>query len=148
MGIIALTLDASAKADQALVLWHTDHTQVRILLQTCPKVLFDKDSVIVSSPTATFRYLAKDISKFTYENADVVGLSSTDNARGYQKKGNILYFDKGIKATDITIYSIDGKQVPIQFAHTGNCISVSISDLHSGAYVLNCQGKIVKFLKR
>ena len=148
MGIIALALDVSAKSDQALVLWLTNHTQMRILLQKCPKVLFDKDSVIVSSPAATFRYLAKDISKFTYEDADVVGLGSIDNAHDYQKKGDVLYFDKSVKASDITIYSIDGKRVPIQFVSTGNSISVSISDLPSGAYVLSCQGKTAKFLKR
>lgn len=146
--IIMIPYTTSGQSDKVLVLWHADSTQTRIQLFTRPVILFGKDAVEITSPIATIQYHRNDIVKFTYENNESVSVKDIDGNQPYRQEDDCLYFDKSINASDITLYSHDGKRIPAKFVQTINGMSLPLTNVPSGIYLLSIKSHSFKFIKR
>lgn len=137
-----------AQSNKVLVLWHADSTKTRIQLFTRPVIWFGKDVVDIKSPITTLQYPANSITKFTYENDETLSLKGIDGNPLYKQEGNSLYFDKRINASDISLYSYDGKRMPAKFVQTTSGMSLPLTEVPSGIYLLSVNGQTFKIIKR
>ena len=131
-----------------LVLWHSDGSQTRVELYTRPQVKISTDSVWVTSPVATLKYACSDVLRFTYENVPT-GISSVQQkAKDFQVSNGRIYFSGKAKSSQVHLYSIDGKEQPINVTVTDEGLCMPLSQVQSGTYLLNVNGKTCKFEKK
>lgn len=131
----------------ALVIWHADNTQTRLELSTRPQVTFSTDSVNVVSTSVSLKYAMSDVLRFSYAKVPS-GIQSTNSDLTLRMNGENIYF-VGVNSTDkIKLYSLDGKQMPLNLQPTSIGLCMPLSGLPSGVYLVNVNGRTSKFIKR
>ncbi len=135
-----------AQEIKTLVLWHTDGTTTDVELYTQPNVQFRDEQVIITSPVLNLQYPQQDIARFTYKGTGT-GIDAQIAPSGYSQKDGQLVF-RGLNPTDkVEVYSTNGNLVSTKIFRTGNSITLSLSALPSGVYLLKVNGKTSKFIK-
>ncbi len=135
-----------AQEQSTLVLWHADGTQTRIALYKKPQITFQGENVNIISPVLNLQYPSTNVLKFTYEGKP----SSVDipkNDAYYHQEGECIVFDKSITSNEVALYTSSGTRIPIQIHETGRGLSLSLSNIPSGIYLLSIEGKTIKFAK-
>lgn len=137
----------SRMSAQSLVLWHSDGSTTVIELFNQPLVQFAGDKVLITSPVINLEYDKNDVIRFTYK--DVEDRISTPEARTNieQKDGQII-FHNVTSADKIAIYKADGVRIPVQLSfQRGNAV-LPLSEIPSGVYLFNVNGRTSKFTKK
>ncbi|GEM_PF-1077092 len=140
-----------AQTNSTLVLWHADGTQTRIELFKKPRIYFETwdDSIHIYSDVLDLRYPSANVLKFTYEDVPVpTTIQSLGMASTYHQEGENIYFDRNISPEKIVLYNSNGVSVPVRMRQTERGITLSLSDVPSGVYILSVNGKTSKFMKR
>lgn len=145
--VLLITLLPDLAQAQKLVLWHSNGSTTEIELFNQPLVQFEGDKVLVTSPVINIEYDKKDITRFTYKDIDT-RISTPENKPSIeQKDGKIIFHD--ITSTDkVTIYKADGVRVPAQLYFSGGNATLPLSQLPSGVYLFNVNGRTSKFTKK
>lgn len=131
----------------ALIVNHKDGTQTRVELSTRPNVTFQNDSVNIASTSVTLKYAVADVARFTYENVGS-GILSTKNDATYRMDGDNLYFTGIATADKISLYTAEGKLLPVKLLSSASGFCLSISGLPSGIYLLKVNGRTAKIVKK
>ncbi len=123
---------ASAKS---LVLKMTDGTEVYYLLggETTPVMKIVEGQVVVNADT------------YEFSGIDRFYISATDNPVGIKDMSGTLYTKAG---GTLHIYTLDGKQVQAPTSNVDGIEAVDTNQLPAGAYIINVNGKSIKFLKK
>jgi hypothetical protein len=138
---------AHAQEQSTLVVWHADGTQTRIALYKKPQVTLDGQTVSFKSPVLNLQYPASDVLKFTYEGTPATSVTSPQEETSYSCEGESIYFDPSVTADKVILYTSGGVRVPVQFQQTERGLSLSLSSIPSGVYLLSVDGKTSKFVK-
>ena len=147
-GVIACMFSAKSQAQAVLHLWHADGTSTDVELYTQPKVLFQDNKVLVTSPILSLEYPKSDVLRFTYgNNGEGSKIDSPKADAEFSQQGEKLVF-QGVKNPDeIAIYSTNGIRIPIQLNYSGSKATLSLSSIPSGVYLLSVNGKTTKFTR-
>ena len=140
-----------APESNALVLWHADGTTTFVSLNLMPRVEFVGDKLSITSSVLDMEYPRTDILRFTYKynKGDIhVGIGQTARESvDYRRDGDRLVF-KGISSADnVAVFSSDGKQVPAMITESAEGVTLSLSSILKGVYILSVNGKSVKFTR-
>ena len=141
--------DAPKPEPRTLVLWHVDGTTTDVALSNMPKVEFTKDKVRITSFILDMEYPRTDIIRFTYKGGEdiQVGIDQASQAPDFIREGDRLIFH-GVRSADkVTIYTIDGKRVPARLTESAEGVTLSLSSITRGVYILNVNGKTSKFTR-
>lgn len=143
---LTATLLHAQNAPTALVLWHTDGSLSRILLSENPKITFANDMISVKGETSSLEFPIKNVPHFYYDNSS--SISSVDAAKtSIRILRDAVVFEGEITQENVRLFSIDGKSQPVNYTKTSTGLSVDITSLNSGAYIININGNTAKFIK-
>ena len=143
-------IDGSQPKFETLVLWHANGKTTEISLSKKPRVTFSADKVLVKGSGINFEYSANDIIKFTYKKEDVVNdIDAPNNEVNFFRDEEHIVFN-GIKSTDeVALYKLNGSRIPVQLIHSDdNKVTLSLSGIPSGIYILKVNGKTTKITKQ
>ena len=144
--LLACSLHSFAQDKATLVLYHADGTTTDIALYLKPRVVFDGDLVRITSTVLDMEYPKSNILRFTYKQ-NVTGISSPKNKADYTRDGDHFVFH-GISSTDeVTVFNSDGISVPVHLSAASDGVTLSISSIPKGVYLLNVNGKTSKFVR-
>lgn len=143
----ALVLAANTLRAQTLVLHHADGTTTDVDLFTTPRIHFQNDKVLITSTVLDMEYSKDDIFRFTYKGIATNIDKPTNNENFKQENDKLVFY--GVKAADnIALYKQNGIRVPVRVQKNGSMITLPLSHLSQGIYILNVNGRTSKFTKR
>ena len=133
-------------AAQTLVLHHADGTTTDVELYTQPRVEFQGDRVIITSPVLDMYDPKDNILRFTYTGG-LLGISSPKAEADYTPEDGRLVFHN-VKATDeVAVYRPNGIRVPVRLMRNGTDAVLPLSEIPQGVYLLFVNGRTSKFTK-
>ena len=146
LALLMFALNASAQNNATLVLWHADGTTTDVALYLKPRVVFDGDLVRITSTILDMEYPKSNILRFSYTGKGS-SISNPQSEASFTRDGDRLIFH-GIGSTDkVAVYNSDGIRVPVQLSAASDGITLSISSIPKGVYVLSVNGKTSKFVR-
>jgi hypothetical protein len=135
---------------ETLVLWHANGNTTEISLSKKPLVTFSADKVVIKGAGINFEYPSNDIIKFTYKKEDVVdNIDAPNNEVNFFRDEEHIVFN-GIKSTDeVALYKLNGSRIPVQLnSSEDNKVTLSLSGIPSGIYILKVNGRTTKITKQ
>lgn len=143
---LALLLVATGLRAQTLVLHHADGTTTDVELYTQPRVEFQNDRVVITSPVLSMDYAREDVLRFTYRGGGL-GIALPKGEAEVSRDGDRLLFH-GIKSTDaVAVYKPNGIRVPVSLTLSGTDAALPLSQIPQGVYLLSVNGKTSKFTR-
>ena len=137
---------AVSQNNATLVLHHADGTTTDVALYLKPRVVFDGDLVRITSTVLDMEYPKSNILRFSYTGKGS-SISNPQSEASFTRDGDRLIFH-GIGSTDkVAVYNSDGIRVPVQLSATSDGVTLSISSIPKGVYVLSVNGKTSKFVR-
>ena len=144
--LLLLAANSRAQGNATLVLWHSDGTQTDIELFTMPQISFSGDQVVITSDVLNMEYPKTNVLRFTFKG-NGTGIKAPQADADYSIRDGQLTFH-GISSTDrVAVYNASGIRVPARFAVNGSDISLSLSSIPSGVYILSVNGNTSKFTR-
>lgn len=145
--MLGIGIHALAQGNATLVLWHPNGTTTEVELYKQPRVRFLNDSVFITSTVLDLKYDAKDILRFSYKG-NGTGISLPQSETNYQQENGQLVFN-GVKLSDhVALYTTNGIRVPVRLSSANGHVSLPLSSVPKGVYVLNVNGKTTKFTRK
>ena len=144
-----LCLPANAAGLLRLRLWFADGTTRTVFLYTRPKVTFEGDQVVITSSVATMSYPASDVLRFTYGTEPLpTEASSPTVGDTFHQNGEQILFDAKVKASDVQLFTEDGKRLKAKATIVNGRPTLSLTSLPAGVYLLKVNGRTSKILKK
>lgn len=133
-------------AAQTLVLHHPGGQTTDVELFTQPRIEFQNDKVLITSPVLNIEYPKDDVLRFTYKGSDdAIDMPKAD--ADVQRDGDHLVFH-GIKSQDqVAVYTVNGIRVPVRLQYSGNDAALTLSQIPQGVYMLSVNGRTSKFTR-
>lgn len=132
---------------QTLVLHHANGKTTDVELLTMPQVKFQNDKVFITSSVLDMEFSKEDVLTFTYKG----GTSGINNPKAkvdFSKENGQIIFH-GIKPLEkVALYNTKGIRIPVKILRNGDTITLPLSSIPSGVYLLNVNGRITKFTKQ
>ena len=76
-----------------------------------------------------------------------MGIDHASQAPDFTREGDRLIFH-GVKSVDkVAIYTTDGKRVQARLSESADGVTLSLSSIPRGVYILNVNGKSSKFTR-
>lgn len=131
---------------QTLVLHHADGTTTDVQLYLMPRIQFQNDRVLITSSVLDMDYPKENVLRFSYKDV-TNGIEAVKNKAEFSRENGQLVFH-GIQQSDkVAVYNVSGIRVPVTLIRQGNDVSLPLSAIPSGGYVLNVNGRTSKFTK-
>ena len=143
-------IDGSQPKFESLVLWHANGRTTEIALSKKPLIRFVADKVLIQGNGINFEYPSKDILKFTYKKEEVVNdIDAPQNEVNFFRDEEHIVFN-GIKSADeVALYKLNGSRIPVQLNYSeANKVTLPLSGIPSGIYILKVNGKTTKITKQ
>lgn len=145
--LLGMFLHVQAQNNATLVLWHPDGKTTDVELFTLPRVQFLNDSVFITSTVLDMKFDAKEILRFSYKGKGT-GISLPQSETNYTQENGQLVFN-GVKLSDqVALYTTNGIRVPVRLSSVNGNVSLPLSSVPKGVYVLNVNGKTTKFTRK
>ena len=145
--ILGLGIHSHAQGNATLVLWHPDGMTTEVELYKQPRVQFLNDSVFITSTVLDLKFEAKEILRFSYKGKGT-GIALPQSETNYMQENGQLLFN-GVKLTDhVALYTTNGIRVPVRLSSVNGHVSLPLSSVPKGVYVLNVNGKTTKFTRK
>lgn len=126
-----------------------DGTVQAVQLYTRPRLTFEGDRVVFTSPVATFSYDAQQVLRFTYSGGNLPDKVASPSSHDlFRQTGEQILFDAKVKASDIQLFTEDGKLLPVSLTTTNGRTTLSLTNLPAGVYVLSVNGQTSKVVKK
>lgn len=146
MLLIMTAMTSFAQGNATLVLWHADGTTTDVALYLMPKVAFQNDKVVITSAVLDMEYPKSNILRFTYKGSGT-GIAAPKTEANYSQEGDRLVFHGVGSADKVVIYTTNGIRVPVRLSASGDGVTLSLSSIPQGVYVLSVNGKTSKFTR-
>lgn len=131
---------------QTLVLHHADGTTTDVQLYLMPRIQFQNDRVLITSSVLDMDYPKENVLRFSYKDV-INGIEAVKNKADFSRENGRLVFH-GIQQSDkVAVYNVSGIRVPVTLSRQGNDVSLPLSAIPSGVYVLSVNGRTSKFTK-
>lgn len=133
---------------QKLVIWQKDGSRVSYELDDQPKTTFTSDELVITTKTASISFPLAKIQRYTYES-DELGVRDTKIKGISISHNNDVIVVKGLsKGKSVTVYSVDGIQQLAKNSDGSERLTISISTLTKGVYLIKADEITYKFSKR
>lgn len=144
---LLLVLIGSTRAfAQTLVLHHPGGTTTDVELYTQPRVEFQGDMVVITSPVLNMEYPKDEVLRFTYKGGSL-SVSGPKGDADVSHDGDRLVFHN-VKPTDqVAVYTASGIRVPVHLQRSGSDAALSLSQIPTGVYLLSVNGRTSKFTR-
>jgi hypothetical protein len=110
-------------------------------------VTFEDDKLVIMSSVLDMRFDKSDVLRFTYKGG-TMGVNTPTEDSNVDQQGDKIVFHN-IKPNDqVTIHSSNGIRVPVRLSRIGNDVTLSLSQIPNGVYILTVNGRTSKFAKR
>ena len=135
-----------AQNNATLVLWHADGTTTDVALYLMPRVEFKNDKVIITSTILDMEYPKSDILRFSYKG-NGTDIKTPKSEADYSQEGDRLVFH-GVSSTDrVAVYTSNGIRVPVHLSATNDGVTLSLTSIPQGVYILSVNGRTSKFTR-
>lgn len=131
---------------QALVLQHADGNTTEVELYTKPKVTFEGNKLFVKSSVINLEYQVGDVIRFYYKGKGTE-INSVQQEADYEQFDEQLVLHNIKSEDNIAVYNLNGIRVPVRFTFSNGNASLPLSSIPAGVYLLDVNGKTVKFMK-
>lgn len=145
--LLGLFLASFRTQAQTLVLHHADGTTTDVELFTQPRVQFQNDRLVITSPVLSIDCACEDVLRFTYKGGVTTGISSPKGEADMSRDGDRLVFRNVSKADRVAIYKSNGIRVPLRLSFTGTDAVLPLSQIPQGVYLLSVNGRTSKFTR-
>lgn len=147
LSFLFCTLSLGIKA-QTLVVWQKSGAKVTFQMDSQPKTLFSDNQLVIKTNTTEVSYPRESIIRYTYENL----ASGIDDAKqdgiDYDASQSKLSFAQLKAGEKVEIYSTDGSLMKSVKADKEGKLTVSLSELTKGVYVVKSSSSNFKILKQ
>ena len=145
---ILLVSALAVKADDMLLqIWQADGQVVTIALSEEPVTRYADGNLIITTTKTSITYPLEKVRKYTYVSAD--GISSLEGMKSrLSQDGETLIFSGLSQGTEITMYSTSGLVLRKVKSGSQAKITVSVSDLPPGVYLVKVNSVTYKITKR
>jgi len=133
---------------QTLVVWQKDGSKVYYDLEDQPRTTFTKEDLIITTKNETVNFPLSKMMRYTYEGGSV----GIENVQA--KEIIITHRADNIIATGLPsgktlcVYSVDGKLLVSKRSDGSARLTLSLSQLPLGVYVVKAEEVTYKFIKR
>lgn len=131
---------------QALVLQHADGNTTEVELYTKPKVTFEGNKLFVKSSIINLEYQVGDVIRFYYKGKGTE-INSVQQEADYEQYDEQLVLHNIKSEDNVAVYNLNGIRVPVRFTFSNGNASLPLSSIPAGVYLLDVNGKTVKFMK-
>lgn len=146
--IAATALFASASNDWVLQVWKTDGQVLKIGLDQEPKTSYDDGQLIITTLSNTVSFPLESVRRYTYSNG-LTGLDTPNAAKAtFSNNGETLTFTGLRPNTEVTLYNVAGQLLRRVVADGSSHLTISVSDLAMGVYVVKADHVTYKITKR
>ena len=147
--ILLLTLFCSGTLRaQKLIIWQKDGSKVSYKLDDKPKTTFTTDELVITTTTATISFPLSQIQRYTYDNLK----TNVDNVKvkgiSISQHGDIVIVKGLEKGNSVIVCSVDGKQLMAKKSDGSDSLTLSLSKLSAGVFVIKANEVTYKFSKR
>lgn len=146
LSLCLISAKAVAQGKATLVLWHADGTTTDVALYLKPRVVFDGDIVRITSTVLDMEYPKSYILRFSYTGQNTAIRTPKKDA-DYTHEGDRLVFHGISSADKIAVYTANGIRVPAHLSAASNGVTLALSSIPQGVYVLSVNGKTSKFVR-
>ena len=119
-------------------------SNVYFLLTENPKITIDEGILTVS----TERFQLSNISKYTLD-ANAADISSSEGMEkmSYLLKGKVAYIATSKANEEVTLYSLDGKELPTHILHKDRSgLTIDLSKYQTGVYLLRIGSETIQIV--
>ena len=144
-----LALDTLAKAEpKMLVVTAMDGTQTKYLLEGTPQVRIEKPYLMVSNGKASIGLLLENLQNMHYEKATEEA-TAIEEIKVFDEKGSHerIDFSNLPAGANVSIYTLDGKQLYSVRPGQGKNLSLPLGSLQSGIYLVKVNDVTYKIQK-
>ena len=135
-----------AQGNATLVLWHADGTTTDVALYLMPKVEFSGDKVRITSTVLDMEYPKENVLRFSYKGSGT-GISTPKDDADCGREGDRLVFHGVTSKEKVAVYTLGGIRVPVTLTAVPGGLSLPLSAIPQGAYVLSVNDKSYKFTR-
>ena len=148
MALLMSILGLDTLQAQTLIILQKDGSKVYYNLDEQPITTFTTDELVITTSMASFSYPLASISRYTYEGG-ALGISNTE-AQGISisQNGDGIFVTGLPAGKSVTVYGVDGKPLLSKRSDGSNRLSLSISKLPVGVYVIKAETVTYKITKR
>ena len=145
--LLVFVSSMTVSGTQSLVVWHSDGSTTVIELYNQPLVQFAGDKVLITSPVINLEYDKSDVIRFTYKDMDT-NISTPEAGTNIEQKNGQIIFHNVSPTDNVAVYNTNGVRVPVRFSLQGGNAVLSLSQIPSGVYLFNINGRTSKFTKK
>lgn len=131
------------------IVWCKSGEQISFPVSEKPKVTHNNDSYIVFSTTTSVEYVTADVKKFTLEPINPDGIESIKPL-----DSNICQFDNTLILSEfragsiVKIITLNGQSLITETINNDGTLSIDLSSLNKGIYIISTECITCKFIKR
>lgn len=123
----------------ALLVTLSDGSTAGYLLSEKPTVTFGENTLLIKSSEASTEYNRADVKRFTFVDADVLGIDPlSKGSTVFEYKNNTVRME----GAPIFIYRVNGELIKKGIG------TVSIEDQPSGVYIIKMNSQSIKVVKK
>ena len=150
ISVILLIFSSAAYAEgYNFNVWTKSGEQISFPVKEKPKVTHNDDSFIVSSTTTLVEYVATDIKKFTLEPIGPNGIESIKPlGSNICQSDNTLILSGFIAGSIVKIITLNGQSMITKTINNDGTLSIDLSSLNKGIYIVSTECITCKFIKR
>ena len=137
-------------ATQKLVVWLKNGQKVVHDLADKPETRFNAGYLMLSTSKVSVSYPLTDVLRYTFEgDIPVVSVPSVKPGEiRVSQNDNAMLFEGLPDGTNVEVFSLDGKKLSTQTAHTGQKTLISLQRQPAGTYLVKVADATYKFMKR
>lgn len=146
--LLLLFIGRGVTMAQHLIIWQKDGSKVSYDLDEQPKTTFTTEDLVVTTATTTISYPLSKIQRYTYEGAQL-------SVRDVKAQGISISHDddriivKGLASgKTVSVYTIGGVQLLTKISDGAERLTLSLSSLPLGVYVIKADEITYKFTKQ
>ena len=146
--LLLLFIGRGVTMAQRLVIWQKDGSKVSYNLDEQPKTTFTTEDLVITTATSTISYPLAKIQRYTYEGAQLSVRDVKSQGISISHDGDLIIVKGLASGKNVTVYSMDGVQLLSKLSDGTEQLTLSLSSLPLGAYVIKADEITYKFLKR
>jgi len=139
---LLLTLTGIKAADRTLVIETATNGKMSIRLSDKPEITFSGQTMLISSAAGNYSLEISDIVQYAFESvATGVAQLHSDELRFSYSANDQITIEGVDSPSDVRLYAADGRELPAQVSANGDRLTVSLSMLPKGVYIISANNK-------
>lgn len=146
--IAAVTALMATADDWVLQVWQTDGQVMKIKLDQEPTTSYADGQLVITTLTNTVSFPLENVRRYTYaEYPSGLDMQKAANIT-FSNDGETITFT-GLKPhTEVTLYNVAGQMLRRAVADGSSRVTVTVSDLTMGVYIVKADNVTYKITKR